>query len=372
MKRRELLGLGGVAVGAMTAGCGFAYDGGAVRETASVPAPGDRETMFVRDGSQFVTGRSGMQWVRDDTDDLTFTVATSVTGVSRGGVTLWRHTIAGSSAAIAYGDAAFLLQQPDDDDPSIVAIDPTAESSDRGAQNLAEAPIAWRETLSDGVPPLGAAGETVYVTTGSSITCLSNGTVDWTESLPTWPMDLHALPDGVLVRLDGELRMHDRTGELVWNDETDGVPEIDIGEAVLAVREHETIELRSIEDGERHWHEQIDPGGGPPVLGAGTVTVPTGSGIEHRDRTDGQLHWEIATGHRPRPALVPDDNTVYVATGDGSVLSVQGGSINWERAIENADDPLAGWIDGEYVAFFDSEGTIRWFQREDEPIPLFF
>ncbi len=365
MKRRSYLAGLGTAGIALTAGCGFAHAGGALREEDSLPSPTGHR-LYDRISDRFIIGRSGTGWVRNAQGELSFETHTSIASGTREGIVGWRTALEGTSDALAACDLVYLLQED-----RIVAIEPGEDADPRGAPALDAATVHWSIETDAAEPPLAAADGGVYLRRDTRIARMTDGEELWAESLPGAPLSLHADDDGVIALTATAVVCFDRSGDERWAIETDGEPSIDCREDAVAIRDDGELQLVDRDDGTERWRESIPPGGSAPRIGKTSLAIATGQGIERYDRKTGERDWRVTDGHRPRPVLIPEADSLYAATGNGTVLAVEEGEVRWRWSDTVTEDPLAGWVDTDRVAFLYGDGTIRRFQRRDEEIPLF-
>lgn len=369
MNRRRFL-YGVTAGAAMLSGCTYAPGGGDLRDEVRFPAPesGAHGRFMARfDAERFVTARSGRQWVRDESGEIDFAIATEATLVDRSGTVLWRYNHHDASTGMAVGDRVWTLGERrlvasppiepaatgvslrdtvtgyawwfpvDDDRASIGALNETAVLEDgRELVGIREAEEVWRQQLPESIIEITDDGDAFLIHAGQQLLRIRpDGSVDWRRPVAPRRGAVHRQSDGIALVADGQLR-YVRDGRVRWEEPVPGRTDIvAIGDGVLAHVAGADLILRETETGRRR----------------GTVSQRPG----------------------PEDLVVLSARGGYLARADGTVRAFdREEGIRWTRTLErrSGGPPVTGWLEPETVAIAYGGGTIYRLQREAEGRPL--
>lgn len=356
MNRRSVLAAGTALLASGLAGCGFAHAAGAPRREETFPDPDTRRLLDrLEDG--LVTGSSGMRWMGSP-GDRDFTTGTAVRGIDRNGQRRWELTLEGETDALAADGSWVYLRR----DERIVAVE-LGDSTSLDSED-----ITWEATVPDARGGIaGANGVAICAANGATV-AIRDGEEVWHVDEPS--ATIVATDTGSIIAPPGRVLEVAHDGTERWTLPIPEEPALAYDEEIVVLTAGEKVVAIDRTPGERLWRESTAPGGTGPTIGTDSIVVSSGQGLERYDRSSGERAWRIPRGHRPDPVVVVRPSRVYAATADGQVLGIEAGEVEWTWALDRAGRPIDGWIDGDQVAFADENGTIRWYQRTDESIPL--
>lgn len=353
-----------------TAGCGYAYGGGDVREVASFPTlEFANQALVALDSDRVVYGTSGRQivWGSDETG---FADVTELSCWSRDGELRWSHTHDVPSRSIAAaGETVYVLDLND----SVVAIEATEVESRTETDDEYETETRWSVAVTGARPSLAADEMGAYLARGGGLLAVREGSVAWNLDLPETPETLVAVEGGVVASLPGAAVAVAADGSDRWRIDTNGVSTVAAASGRTAVHDGDRLRVRRSLDGAESW--SVDIGGpGRPAVTAETVYVTEYGRVRAFDAASGAERWasEPTAGISPPLIPAPKGEGVYTASAaDCMAVAVDADGERWRRRldIEGGCRATAGWLDGETVAFLFESGAVRWLQRTDQPAP---
>lgn len=210
-----------------------------------------------------------------------------------------------------------------------------------------------------------ADGRGVYVDAGG-IAAVRDGAVAWRRSSPTPAEGLWTFDGGLLVRTDEALVALDGDGERRWRRSLDsGAPmavaadhAVVPGDGVLGIAPDGTVDWRL--DGGASVRSMVGTDGRVAVVEEGRTRAV--------DAADGTRLWSAAVAEQP-PTTVVGTGALYGIYGRCFAVAVDGTGRRWSRRLESdraGCGAVAGWLDGETVAFLLESGELVWLQRAEQ------
>ena len=367
--RRRLLAAIGTGLAAGVAGCGYAPGGGDVRGEASLltglGGPGGSNRFDV-DGNRIAAARSGQQWI-GEFGDRSFETATTVRITDRDAEEIGEFVHLEPSVDVTLGERLYLLDEND----RLVATESIEEGED--TDDSVDLEESWRIELDDPAAPIAAVGETAFVSDGSSLLAVRDGTVVRERSVSGSVETLSAEDGAVLVSTEAETLALDHEGGSIWEFEIDGPATFAYGEGVTALRSRETLfddetDLAAVDTpgGTVRWTTTVGGGNARPAIADGRVHVVVHGSVTAYELADGQRQWESGDVGAAAP-IVAGLEGAYSLGENCEAIGVNADGRQWSRTLDRRNCSVVdGWIDGETVAFLLAAGGIVWFQRVDE------
>ncbi len=367
-RRRLLLGLAATFPG--LAGCTYAPGGGDLFGETTLPSAGEAPMGPLFEGydtERFVTARSGRQWIRDETGELSFDVATTATLVDRSGTVLWRYRQRRTTDGLAVGDRLYLVGER-----RVTAsppIEPAATGVPRTEQVTAR---AWEYPVEGRPEHVAGAGHTVILGQERRLVGLRNGEARWTREFPEPVIAVRRADGKAIVHVGSEAAAFRPDGAIAWRQPADpAAGAVAAGPSGVGVIDEGR--LRFLADGEVRWGESMSEGH-LVTIGEEALAVGVGAELQIRDLANGERLATLRSRPDPDAVLVPDEGGGYVATPDGAVRALDGrAGERWRRTLEvdRGTRPLDGWLEPETVALLFANGTIYRIQRHSAGRPLF-
>lgn len=384
MKRRHLLAAAATGLAGGLAGCGYAYGGGDITDSAVIDSPTsgfDTWVEFALTDHRIVRIES----LENPFEEWTW--ETEIRIADRDGTVVWTGTYSAASEAVAYApgmDTVYLLAgHPggESETPTGIAAVQVDESNDERADDT----IAWEhvtvEEIADpiglrGASPVGGGSGVLTANAAGAYCLVEDEVVAVRDGAQAWRRKLEgvttvAAGDGVVaVAAPDGAWAFDTAGDETWHLQSDGVP-------TVAPIDHRTLvhadeELRLLDaDGEEEWTTGLTPPGAEFRMGDGLAIAEWGSRVSVIDLSDGTVLWERSNGISPPVAW--DGRRAY-STGSGCRISaVDDEGERWRRELDlGTCSAVDAWIDGETVAVLFESGELRWLQRDDEEPGLFW
>lgn len=364
MRRRVLLAAVATAGVSWTAGCGYAYGGGDVRDSTRLGSGGfGGESFHAVDGDQLVYATTGRQLVWED-GESTFTDGTEVSVWTRGGNRQWSYTHDEPAQGVAAAEDVYLLGGNGD----LVAVAATEAESRTATDDENETEERWRAEMDAPRPPLAADERGAYVAQEGGLLAVREGSAEWTVDLPGTPEALEAVEGGVVALTPDAVVGVAGDGRDSWRIDVADTATIVPAGGRVAVREPAELRVVRSSDGSDRWSVDLD-GNGPPAMTDGVVYATEYGRVHAYDVETGTERWTSEANYAVSSPLVAAPEGVYAVGDYCEAVAVDGSGERWTREldVERGCAPVAGWLHGETVAFLFDSGAVRWLQRTDQP-----
>ncbi|GAB6879215.1 hypothetical protein JCM17823_14890 [Halorubrum gandharaense] len=394
MKRRQLLA--GVVTGAVStvAGCGYAPGGGDVRRTTQAgrsPFGPVSDVVTATPGAYLIRAVHAGGMLGDD--------ETVVNVIGRDGELRWSHEHEGRSRGVAAtmdGDRVHALTEAG----RLETATPDANRTSPPREEFEGTP-AWSVTLDEStldgstlpdeeeaaeeVVPIAADAAGAYVAVDGGIAAVRDGSVAWVVEMEggesvTALLGQNAVPDGtgVVAVTSSQVVSVAPDGGRRWAVDDVSSPQVTPAGDRLFVRSEDGLIALDAGTGAVEWTVGLDASGPAPTVTDGRVAAVERGSIHVVDAVSGEPLWRASAGVSADPPVVVDESQAYgidrndaVAVGadaggegdDGD--EGDGAGERWRRDLDDevSGRPVAGWLDGETVAFAFDTGSFVWLQR---------